>query len=75
MRTDIQQARKAKGLTQRQLAEAIGRDQAAVARYEAGTQEIGKEVAPALSRELGIPLLDVLYPPDPKSSKPKRKAA
>lgn len=75
MRNDIREARKRKGFTQALLAEAIGKDQATVARYEAGKTDIGKDVAPALASVLGLSLLDVLYPPAPKSSKTKRKAA
>ena len=75
MRTDIREARKRQGLTQQQMAEAIGKDQATVARYEAGKTDIGKDVAPAIATALGMSVLDVLYPPAAKPSKPKRKAA
>jgi len=75
MRNDIREARKMKGLTQQQMAEAIGRDQATVARYEAGITEIGKDVAMPIATLLGLSVLDVLYPAPSKASKPKRKAA
>lgn len=75
MRTDIQKARKAKGLTQQQLADAIGRDQATVARYEAGKTDIGKDIALPLSKALDMSVLDVLYPGSSKTIRPKRKAA
>lgn len=75
MRTDIQQARKAKGLTQQQLAEAIGRDQATVARYEAGKTDIGKDIALPIASALGMSVLDVLYPKQAKPTRQKREAA
>lgn len=61
-RSDLKNARVAKGLTQAQLGESIGRDQGTVSRYESGAMQVDRDVAPLLAEQLGMPLLDVLYP-------------
>lgn len=73
MRPDLREARSKAGLTQAELGEKIGRDQATVSRYESGGFDVDKDIAPAIAKALGMDLLDVLYPKKPSST--KRKAA
>jgi transcriptional regulator with XRE-family HTH domain len=68
MRTDIRKARLAKGLTQAQLAELIGKDQAAISRYESGCLAIDVPTAPLIAQALDMDVLKVLYPATPESS-------
>lgn len=76
MRTDLIEARRAAGMTQQQLAEAIGKDQGSISRYESGATEPDKDVAMALARALGIDVLAILYPEQPLAvQKPKKSAA
>lgn len=53
-------------MTQSQLAAAVGRDQATIARYEAGTIAPGRDTAVRIAAELRISVLDVLYPSSAK---------
>jgi transcriptional regulator with XRE-family HTH domain len=63
MHKHLAEARIAKGLTQAEVASAIGRDQSLVSRYESGKSRIDVEVAPKLAAVLGVDLLTVLYGP------------
>lgn len=62
MRPDLEKARLAKGLTQGQLADLIGRGQSDISRYESGEAGISVELAPKIADALGISVLEVLYP-------------
>lgn len=62
MRNDLKRARIAAGLTQRELADKVGKDQAAISRYEKGKLAPDLGVAPKLAKLLGLPILSVLYP-------------
>lgn len=62
MRPDLRDARSKAGLTQTELAEKIGCDQATISRYETGTSDVTKELAPAIATALGLDLIAVLYP-------------
>lgn len=61
MRIDIKDARIAKGLTQDQLADQIGKSQAVVSRYESGEIPIDAQIAPLIASALGMNILAVLY--------------
>ena len=61
--SNIKQARERLGLTQRQLAEAISRDQPTISRYERGARP-SVDDAPLLARALGLSVLEILYPSD-----------
>jgi transcriptional regulator with XRE-family HTH domain len=61
MKTDIRSARKAKGLTQVDLAAAAGTKQSIISKLENGSRP-SVELAPRLSAILGIPVLSMLYP-------------
>lgn len=61
MRTKLIAARKAKGLSQEQLAARIGRTRSAVAKYETGLRALSGSILQQLRRELGIPIDDILY--------------
>lgn len=71
MRNDIKEARLKKGLTQTQLADLIGKDQAAVSRYESGALAIDAQTAPLIAKALDMDILAVLYP----TQQSKKKAA
>jgi transcriptional regulator with XRE-family HTH domain len=68
MRTDLIEARKAKGLTQTQLADLIGRDQSDVSRYESGKRQVDVDCAPRLAQALGLSIVEVLYGPQRKAA-------
>jgi len=65
MRTDLRNARISAGLTQQQVAVAIGKDQGTYSRYESGAMAPDKDVALLLAAALGMQVLDVLYPEAP----------
>lgn len=50
----IAQFRKARGLTQQQLAETLGIAQQTLARYEVGRLRIAVALPPALTKDLGV---------------------
>lgn len=58
----LKTARRKKGLTQAQVAAALGRDQSTVSKYETGAARPDAAIAPAYATLLGIGVLDVLYP-------------
>ncbi len=62
-----------KGLTQAEVAAAIGRDQSLVSRYESGKSRVDISVAPRLAEVLGLDLITVLYGPGPGEELPARK--
>jgi len=61
MNTDIRSVRKAKEMTQIDLAAAVGTTQSVISRLENGARP-SVELAPRLSAILGIPVLNLLYP-------------
>jgi transcriptional regulator with XRE-family HTH domain len=63
MHRHLAAARIAKGLTQAEVATAIGRDQSLVSRYESGKSRVDVTVAPLLAEVLGLDLIAVLYGP------------
>jgi transcriptional regulator with XRE-family HTH domain len=69
MRNDLKQARIEKGLTQKQVADAVDKDQGAISRYENGQLDVDAAVAPRLAEVLGLPILTVLYGEQPKRHK------
>lgn len=68
MRNDLIQARKAKGLSQEQLAERVGKTQPVISRYESGQCAIDVNAAPELAKILGISIIAVLYGPQKKAA-------
>lgn len=73
MSNHLRQAREALGLTQAQVAEAIGRDQPAVSRYERGAKP-DLSIVPAYARVLGLTEVQVLFGPDHPSAAPAEAA-
>ncbi|MGH8029881.1 MAG: helix-turn-helix domain-containing protein [Arenimonas sp.] len=68
----LKKARETMGLTQAQVAEAIGRDQPAVSRYERGSRP-DLSIVPAYAKVLGLTEMQVLFGadgPDEHESKP-----
>lgn len=63
MRTDIRDARLAKGLTQVQLAELLGLQQGDVSKVECGHMRISVEKAPKWAAALDMQIVALLYPP------------
>jgi transcriptional regulator with XRE-family HTH domain len=63
MRTDIRDARRAKGLTQVQLAALLGIQQGDVSKVEKGRMRISVEKAPKWSEAVGLDIVTLLYPP------------
>jgi len=61
MSASIREARERLGLTQQQLADAIGKDQPTISRYENGTRPTVDD-APKLAETLGLSVLEILYP-------------
>jgi transcriptional regulator with XRE-family HTH domain len=69
-------ARKRAGLTQRHVAEALGRPQSFVAKYEGGERRLDVVEFVAVARALGadpLKLLRTLLKPDLKSASAKRR--
>jgi transcriptional regulator with XRE-family HTH domain len=66
-KTTLKQLRKKAGLTQAQLAEAIGTSQAAVAHYEMGIKAPELAKLPAISKALGVSVAD-LFKEEPGGS-------
>jgi transcriptional regulator with XRE-family HTH domain len=60
MSDHLRKAREALGLTQAQVAEAIGRDQPAVSRYERGARP-DLSIVPAYAKVLEITEMQVLF--------------
>lgn len=76
MRSDLTTARKAKGLTQGQLANLVGIDQGAISKIEKGDRSISTTLAPRLAHALGLDVLAVLYSPeDLAQAVPDKQAA
>lgn len=73
MRTDLIEARRAAGLTQQQVAEAIGKDQGTVSRYENGAP-VDRDVAKKLASLLGLEVLTVIFPEEKAESEQGRAA-
>jgi putative transcriptional regulator len=65
-RPRLREARTAAGLTQQQLADRLGVDQAVIARWETGVQEPRVRAAVRLSEVLGT-TANALWPPDHES--------
>ncbi|MDD5875295.1 MAG: helix-turn-helix transcriptional regulator [Baileyella intestinalis] len=65
VRTHLQEARKAKGLTQREVADALFISKDSLSRYERGEQEPGLETAMRLSRYYEV-AIDKLFEIDDK---------
>lgn len=63
MSTHLRIARKKKGLTQAEVATALGRDQSTISKYEAGEVRPDVALAPVYAELLGISVVEVLYPP------------
>lgn len=74
MRTDLIEARRAKGLTQKQLGEEIGRDQGTVSRYESGDASPERDTALKLAKALGISVVSVIYGPAVAKDSPVRRS-
>lgn len=74
MRTDLIEARRAAGLTQQQVAEAIGKDQGTVSRYETGATPVDRDVAKHLASLLGLEVLTVIFPEEKAESEQGRAA-
>lgn len=70
----IAQFRKARGLTQQQLAEILGIAQQTVAHYEGGRLRIAVALLPGLTKALAITVEDLLEE-TPKAAKSKRGPA
>lgn len=62
---NIQQARKAAGLTQTQLAEKIGKGFSTVQKYEMGLASPPVEVLQKIASALGVSLADLVRPDEP----------
>lgn len=58
----LRDARKRKKLTQAQVGEAVGRDQATVSKWENGDFVPDRDVAPKYAEVIGLSLVQVLYP-------------
>src|SRR5512139_1100585 len=70
----IAQFRKAKDLTQQQLAEVLGISQQTMAHYEVGRLRIAVALLPRLTKALGISIEELLEE-QPKAAKSKRGPA
>lgn len=70
----IAQFRKARGLTQQQLAETLGIAQQTMAHYEGGRLRIAVALLPTLTQALGI-TVEALLEAAPKAAKSKRGPA
>ncbi|KFN42309.1 helix-turn-helix transcriptional regulator [Arenimonas oryziterrae] len=68
MSTLLREARKKKGLTQAELAAALGRDQSSISKYEAGEIRPDVDVAKRYAELLDISVVDVLYPPSAEAA-------
>jgi transcriptional regulator with XRE-family HTH domain len=66
-KTTLKQLRKKVGITQAQLADAIGTSQAAVAAYETGTKAPELAKLPAIAKALGVSVAD-LFKEEPGGS-------
>ena len=62
MRTDLIKARKKAGLTQQQLAKAMGVYQSAISKYESGELAVTPMRAKKMASVLDIDVLAILYP-------------
>ena len=62
--------RKARGLTQSELAEQIGVNQTAVGSYEIGRRRIPLSQVAPLARALGVPVSDLVEASEPGGAKP-----
>jgi transcriptional regulator with XRE-family HTH domain len=68
----LREARRSAGLTQRELAERLGVDQAVIARWETGVREPRVRAAVRLSEVLGT-TANALWPPDHESGAAPRQ--
>lgn len=68
----LRQARERLGLTQAQVAKAIGRDQPAISRYERGARP-DLSIVPAYAKALELSEIEVLF--GPAASAPNSEAA
>jgi transcriptional regulator with XRE-family HTH domain len=66
-RPRLREVRLSAGLTQQQLADRLGLDQAVIARWETGAQEPRVRAAVRLSEALGT-TANALWPPDNESA-------
>ncbi|PRH82614.1 helix-turn-helix transcriptional regulator [Arenimonas caeni] len=62
MGAHLKKAREALGLTQAEVAKAIGRDQPAISRYERGARP-DLAIVPAYAKILGLTEVEVLFGP------------
>lgn len=67
------EARKANGLTQAELAEALGKPQSFVAKYENGERRIDVIEFVDITSALGVPTSDLLARIKPMVTKPARR--
>lgn len=67
------EARKANGLTQAELAEALGKPQSFVAKYENGERRIDVVEFVDIAAALGIPTADLLARIEPVLTKPSQR--
>lgn len=65
----LRKCRKAKGLTQLQLAQKLGKTQGVIAHYEKGIRKPDLDVVPEIARILGVPV-EVLYGQENGRKKP-----
>jgi len=65
----IAELRKQRGLTQSDLAAALGMDQTAVASYEVGRRRVPLSLLPQLAQTLGVSAVEIIEAPMP-SGKP-----
>lgn len=70
MRADLKEARKAKGITQAEMALMLGKTQGVISRYETGHYVFDAKTAMQISKILELDVLKVLYP-EPASKKKK----
>ncbi|EEG08211.1 helix-turn-helix transcriptional regulator [Pseudogulbenkiania ferrooxidans] len=60
--TPMKEARKRLGLTQNDLAKAVGASQAHISKLENGTEQVSPDLAKRLAVELGLDVVKILYP-------------
>jgi transcriptional regulator with XRE-family HTH domain len=58
----LKSARKKRGLTQAEIASALGRDQSTVSKWEAGEIRPDVAIAPRYAELIGLSVVEVLYP-------------
>lgn len=60
--TPMKEARKRKGMTQIELANAVGASQAHISKLENGTEQVSPDLAKRLAEVLGLDVVKILYP-------------